>query len=363
MPNDALITISSRHAAHFERLKSGESKKFDKFLKQIDKDIRAQLSKLDLTAISRKKLEQQITAIDKLLNGTFADYQKVWDASIKEVAAYEAGFEIRSLEQVVNGVSFTLPSDAQISAAVFATPLAGIKGPYGGSLLKPFYKNYSATEIRRIEGAIRSGYYNGKTTSQILKDIRGTKAAGFKDGIIYNTSKEVRKMTHTALQHAAVTAREQVWQDNSDVVKKWRFTATLDSSTSPICRPLDGTVWDIGKGPRLPLHPGERSTMTAVLDDEFAFLSEGGTRSARTPEGDVVSVSSKQTYYSWLKNQPKGYQESVLGRDRTKLFREGGLSAERFAELGLNKNFEPTTLKEMYEMEPLAFEKAGVTVN
>lgn len=363
MPNDALITISSRHAAHFERLKAGESKKFDKFLKQIDKDIRAQLSKLDLTAISRKKLEQQITAIDKLLKGTFVDYEKVWADSIKEVAAYEAGFEIRSLEQVVNGVSFTLPSDAQIYAAVFSTPLAGIKGPDGGSLLKSFYKGFTSTEKRRIEGAIRSGYVQGKTTSQIIQDIRGTRAGGFKDGIVSTTSRNARVMTHTALQHAAVTAREQVWQDNSDVVKKWRFTATLDSKTSATCRPLDGTVWELGKGPRLPLHPGERSTTTAVLDEEFSFLSEGGTRSSRTPDGEVVSVSSKQTYYDWLGKQPKGFQESVLGRERTKLFRDGGLSAERFAELGLNKNFEPTTLKEMYEMEPLAFEKAGVTVN
>ncbi len=42
------------------------------------------------------------------------------------------------------------------------------------------------------------------------------------------------------------------------------------------------------------------------------------------------------------------------------LFRKGGLSAERFAELNLGKNFEPLTLEQMKELEPVAFARAGL---
>lgn len=358
MPNEALITIATRHSVHYEKLKAHESAKFDSFLRQMDKDIRDRLSKLDLTAITRKKLEQQIAAIGKLLSGTLDDYHKVWRDSVKEAAIYEAGFETRALGQVVEGVSFTLPSDSQIAAAVFSAPLAGIKGPDGGALLESFYQNFSRTEIRRIEGAIRAGYAQGQTTSQVVQAIRGTRAGKFADGILATTSRNARVMAHTALQHAAVTAREDVWKANSSVVKKWRFTATLDGKTSSQCRSLDGTEWEVGKGPRLPLHPGERSTTTAVLADKYAFLSEGRTRASRDPKtGKIKYVKANQSYYEWLRGQPKDFQLTVLGEKRTELFRKGGLSAERFAELNLQKNFQPATLEEMRRMEPTAFSK------
>ena len=45
---------------------------------------------------------------------------------------------------------------------------------------------------------------------------------------------------------------------------------------------------------------------------------------------------------------------------RAKLFREGGLTVERFAELQLDRNFAPLTLARMKVLEPLAFEQAGI---
>ena len=104
-----------------------------------------------------------------------------------------------------------------------------------------------------------------------------------------------------------------------------------------------------------------RTTTAAALDRSFDFLSRGETRAARDPEtGKIEKVPAKQTYYAWLKNQPKAFQESVLGVKRTKLLRDGGLSAQRFAELQLDKRFKPLTLKEMRELDPVAFEKAGL---
>jgi len=47
-----------------------------------------------------------------------------------------------------------------------------------------------------------------------------------------------------------------------------------------------------------------------------------------------------------------------LGPVRGKLFRDGGLTAERFAALQLDKNFKPLALDQLKELEPLAFERA-----
>ncbi|MFP3663054.1 hypothetical protein SB768_31970, partial [Burkholderia sp. SIMBA_043] len=56
--------------------------------------------------------------------------------------------------------------------------------------------------------------------------------------------------------------------------------------------------------------------------------------------------------------QPAAFQDATLGPVRGKLFRDGGLTAERFAALQLDKNFKPLTLDQLKELEPLAFERA-----
>jgi hypothetical protein len=73
-------------------------------------------------------------------------------------------------------------------------------------------------------------------------------------------------------------------------------------------------------------------------------------------------VRADLSYYDWLKQQPAAFQDKAIGPVRAKLFREGGLSVERFAELQLDRNFAPLTLTQMKVLEPLAFERAGLVV-
>jgi hypothetical protein len=49
-----------------------------------------------------------------------------------------------------------------------------------------------------------------------------------------------------------------------------------------------------------------------------------------------------------------------LGPVRGKLLRDGGLSAEKFASLNVDKNYAPLTLESMKEIDPIAFKKAGI---
>lgn len=361
MPEEALITIATRHQSHYERLKSAEVNKYDKFLQEMDRDLRMQLSGANITDFTRARLEQQLKQVRKAMSGTMADYRKVWSDSISDAALYEAGFEHRSLGKVVEGVNFSMPSDTQISAAVLNTPLGDIGGASGGSLLSTFFDDMAESQIRKIEGAIRLGYAQGETTQKIMQRIRGTRAAGFSDGLWATTKRDIESVTRTALQHAAAQARDAVWKANRKVIKGEKVSATLDSKTSSQCRSLDGQIFPLDEGPRPPFHIRCRSSMVAVLVDKYAELSRGRTRSMRDPEtGKVESISADTTYYGWLKSQPASVQNSIIGPTRGKLLRNGGLSAQRFSELQLGRNFEPLTLDEMRKLEPIAFEKAGL---
>ena len=92
-----------------------------------------------------------------------------------------------------------------------------------------------------------------------------------------------------------------------------------------------------------------------MLADSFDPITAAATRNA-----DGGAVDAEMTYYDWLKTQPTVFVEDVLGKDRAKLLLEGGLSAEKFAALQLNRNFQPLTLEEMKQKEPLAFKQAGL---
>lgn len=282
MPSAALVTIATRHQSHYERLKSAEVAKFDKFLKKLDKGVRAQLSAVDITEFSRTRLEKQLTQIKALLKGTMSDYAKVWHDSIEEVALYEADFERRALEKVVDGVEFAMPSDKQITAAVFNSPLGDISGPDGGALLDSFVEDMSARTVKRVEGAIRLGYAQGQTTAQILQRVRGTRAAGFRDGILSNVKRDAESITRTALQHAASQAREAVWKENSSVVKKVRIIATLDNLTSTVCRAIDGQEYPIDEGPRPPFH------VNACLAGTLITTARGSVSIEDVQVGDYV---------------------------------------------------------------------------
>jgi len=147
----------------------------------------------------------------------------------------------------------------------------------------------------------------------------------------------------------------KTWEANQAVVDGYRWVSTLDGVTTAQCRTLDGKNFDVGSGPMPPIHIGCRSTTVAELREDLAFLSEGRTRSSKDGY-----VNANETYYSWLKKQPAAFQNDVLGKTRAKLFRDGGLNAERFSALNLDRNFKPLTLEQMKIKEPQAFIRAEI---
>lgn len=355
-----LIEISTRHQLFLEGHKTHIANKFADFLAQMARSIDKRLLGKELTTFTRDRLETLLGHVRDDLRQIYQGHYGVWREQIIDLAEYEAGFERRSLNQVVDNYDFKLPSRTQLKAAVFSAPLSSIDGASKGQILSSFYRDWSSNTIKKVEGIIRAGYYQGQTTPQIVRQIKGARGMNFRDGQLARGNRDMMMLTRTAVQHAAGEARNETWNANRDIVKGVRIVATLDSKTTLQCQSLDGTVFPIDSGPRPPFHIGCRSTTVASLDSRFDILDEGATRSARNPDGKVVEAPAKETYYEWLKRQPKGFQDEAIGPKRGKLLREGGISAKRFSELNLGRDFEPRTLDEMRKLEPLAFEKAGM---
>ena len=152
-------------------------------------------------------------------------------------------------------------------------------------------------------------------------------------------------------------SKNQEYAKASRYADRVMWLSTLDARTSDFCMVADGKVFPIDEGPRPPAHPNCRSTIILVGKDEsIADVQNGltprpaveakskealdrqGLRTAPSaanpsgrPRGPSISDRSPlkgtqtnaTTYEGWLKDQPKYYQEAILGKSATAEFRSG----------------------------------------
>jgi SPP1 gp7 family putative phage head morphogenesis protein len=333
MPTSAdLFNANVRHQTFLESLKTHEVNQLAAFLVSIEQQVRAMLSGDELTDFSRTRLESQLAALNVDMKTVFDEHYDDLSGRLTKIGDYEAGFEARAIGSAVAGFEAAIPAAGQVLAASRVTPLSaeGVRG----QLLEPWLKDFNQVQRKAMTGIIRNGYALGQTNAQIRKQIRGTLAERYQDGHLAKLNRAASTITRTAIQHVANTARMETWEANDDIVKGYRWLSTLDSRTSPICRSLDQKVYKLGEGPLPPAHPDCRSTTTAELSEEYDYLKQGATRKSKGPN-DSGTAPSGQKYYDWIQGQPVAYQNEILGTKRAKLLRDGGLSAERFADLQL----------------------------
>lgn len=349
-----LKDIAIRNQVYLERLKAGEIRKIDPALRALDRAVQAALAELGDTP-SRTQLERVLARLRVKNVEVFAKYEQELLATLKTLSKHAVDVHSQALGLVwpAGAPALATPAAAAAWAGALAAPVQAT-----GQLLEPFTKSFSSRAIQVTERTIRTGIAQGLPTQDIVRQLRGTKAGGYSDGLIGGVLKrEANTMVRTAVQHVAIQGQMAVAEANDDIVDGYQWVSTLDMRTSQTCRSLDGRKYKVGKGPLPPAHPNCRSFIILLI--EGIDLTEGTTRASKGSEGGQ-QVAAQQSYYEWLKTQPAAFQVDALGPARAALFRKGGLSAQQFADLNLDKNFQPLTLEQMRNKNPAAFARAGI---
>lgn len=328
------------HQVWLQRNASHEVNELAPFIQQMRDEVRAQVLQFGDDSRTRQNLGKMLRDLDNVLDGLTGDWTSKLTEDMQELAKYEADWATKTLSQNVNA-NFTTPSPEQVWSAIKFDPLALSDRPVDFNQL---LENWSETEKTRLVNGVKSGFVQGKTTRQIVKEVVG--AGGLADVSQRNAATVVR----TALNHVSTQAREQVYAKNSDIVEKYEWVSTLDSRTSTICRSRDGQKWGIGKGPLPPAHPNCRSATAPVISSDFDFLDAGAKRAARGAEGGT-QVDASTTYYDFLKQQPAWFQDEALGSVRGKIFRNSGISPEEFRTISVDGFGRPLTLNQMAELD------------
>ena len=326
--NEDILDRTISHMVWTERYKTSEAKKIIKLLNKADDDLVAQIAARMVKIEQRGydlgvKTTERLESLLKLIRDQRQEIaESLYISSRDELfdfVVYEADFESRLITSAVADVGVDIamvqPAASQLKAAV-------TKKPFQGRLLREWYRDLGANSAKRVSDALKIGIIEGQTTDQIVRRIKGTRSRQYRDGILEIDRRHAETITRTAINHVTARAKDDLYEENADIIDGVKFNATLDSRTTPICRSLDGKVYKLdAKRPVLPLHFGERSQYVPYLGPSKI---KGLRASATGPVPDDLS------YGDWLRKQSKATQEDVLGVKKAKLFREGNLSIDKF---------------------------------
>ena len=341
--NQSLFDRGVRHAVFLERLKAGEVRQILALLNESWPDLLAQLTRrLERMSITgkiqgvktTKRLRQMMEAIDQILFRGMDNAEKVLAQHLAQLAQAEARFQVQTL----NG---SLPSELGLSASVpNLRMLQGIvrSRPLEGKFLGEWFSGLKKATQAKLRSELNIGLAQGQTVQQLVARVRGVAPL---------TRRSAEMIVRTTSTDVATKARMLTFQENSDLVKEWRFVATLDLRTSIQCAELDGTTWPIGEGPLPPLHPNCRSGAIPVLASWRQLGLKG------LPEGTRASmdgqVPARTTYMDWLKGRSAAEQDEVLGATRGLMFRKGQLGQGDL----LTSTYSPISVEDLLRREGL----------
>lgn len=250
-----------------------------------------------------------LEAINSILHEAFVTASSTVRSTLYSQVGIEAQWLTGTLNSVLEpvGLASTIPSTSVLRQVVTGAPIRG-------ELLRDYWRGLERNAKRQALSAINIGLAEGTPTAQVVRNFRQS---------VDVSRRQAETVVRTAINHTTNQAREQTFRDNTDVIGKVRYVATLDARTSLVCAGLDGRVFPIDSGPRPPQHHQCRSEVVPVLKS----WKELGIDLKEAPPGTRASfggqVPATQTYNAWLRTQSDAFQNRVLGPARAKLFRNG----------------------------------------
>lgn len=243
----------------------------------------------------------------------------------------------------INVVALSDDLQAAVTGAPATFQLTATQGTAitlpNGKVLNKSFRGLAEAQADLFAKTVRNGMLTGETTDKIARRLKGrlkfgdyaplsvgqVRAAGLSIKQLQQAGGElttvannqVMALVRTSLNQVANAASQQVYQSNQDVTNRYRYVATLDSRTSPICRALDGQEFEYGKGPTPPQHFNCRSTTVPVIDYERLGIEPPKQGKRRSRDG---LVPANQTYGQWLYKQSKEEKADILGPEKVPYF-------------------------------------------
>ncbi|WP_443697692.1 phage minor head protein [Pseudomonas sp.] len=341
--NEILLNESIHHAVSLDQYKLSVVRRIIALLNQSDSSLTDALAKalerLPAESFTVERLEALLAEVRAINAQAYAQVAQELQADLKELSGYETNWQQTLFERAIpEPVLVRFPIASVSAEQAYA---AAMSRPFQGSLLKDWAAKVEADRMVNVRNAIRTGYLEGKTTDQIVRSIRGTRAAGYADGFLERPRKDLAAVVRTAVSHTAATARQEFSKANEEILKAERWVSTLDNKTSEPCRIRDQLQYTVDThkpiGHKIPwlqgpgkIHWNCRSTSSPVTKSwrELGIPIDEMTPGQRASMDGQVPADT--TYSDWLGRQSDARKVEVLGPMRYQLYKDGKHTLEDF---------------------------------
>lgn len=331
---------STRHQVFLQRYGAGQSKEAVMALNRLRRDIMARLAQ-EPTQFQAQRLTAVLKDIEELSALAFKDMATNIKFGAMQLAANEAEFSAQLYNRATSA-SFSLPSEGALLAAVEVAPMTAPIG-HKAITIDEALQAFGTKKAKQIVQTITDGVVLGDTTPVISRRLSET--------ITTLQRRQLDTLVRTITNHTSSVAKMEVFNRNSDILDGYQFVATLDNRTTLNCAANDGKIFQIGMGPVSPLHWGCRSTEIPVVKDEYNLAKKAVGKRPSVGASGAEEVGGRTTYGGWLKKQPVEFIDEALGVERSRLFRSGKLTIDKFVD--------PTgrvyTLDQLKAMNPFVF--------
>lgn len=357
--NDQLADKFIGHDVNLQRLQAEHRRILLKELKALESQIIAKLKNMAGESFTKARQTALLKQVQKTIQ---TGYRTIYQAH-REAALAMATFDVQKIPTVVNGVVSVQMFTVGVPESVIASLLKD--SVVLGAPLRKIWEQEAGALNQAFIAQMRQGILAGETTDQLIRRVRGTQAANFKDGIMNPRERAVEMRVRTSAQSILNDARWESYQANSDLIQGVQWQSVLDDRTSEICMALSGQTWDLSGNPLgdtdqpfpgpPPAHPNCRSTLVPILKswEELTGI-KGLDRAAKRelkdlPESKQASmdgqVAAKLTYEEWLGRKSQAFQEEVLGPGKYRLWKSGKISLKDL----IDQRGNPLTLAQLQE--------------
>ena len=381
--NQEWFNAMIRHQIFLMRMSGGLRNEILGLLDATEASIRERILKDPLTFPSLAALLNDVSTIR---NKAWDKVDPVWIEEMHKLAQAEPLFIAGALQTVVPVIlELETPSPQVLRGIVNAKP-------FQGRTLKAWTKDLRRADVSRMDVIIKEGVTQGRSNQEIVSNIMGgTSPTTIRKSAFELNRQQTAKIVRTATNAIGNSTRSEFFKDNRDIFTEEIYVATLDHRTTPICRKLDGQRFPIGEGWMPPVHVGCRSIRIPEIDGvamgerPMKTTTEKGLIRDFSKENNLVNVKARRQlprgfkgrfdewakvkikkgtgrikgetdYQEFLEGQSKAFQEDVLGITKAKLFREGGLTLDKYVDRAGTE----LTIGDLARKHKEAFKAAGL---
>jgi len=348
-----------QHQVRLENLKEGEAREVARLLTEAHDRI---LDRLGNTsgAWTRQRYEAQLAAISDALDDVMANgvkpmlRQEGLEFTARNMMFHVEQLDIQKARSTASEVSGAIVSSNLTAEAVFTAATAE---PMQGKIMAQWADELTNRDKRIIASTLRQAWLSGDSVNNSAKELQT---------VFAKSKRDLQTITRTYFGHLSAQSRDAVWRENADLMDGIIWESVLDARTTiSICAPRDQKQYTLSGEPvghSLPYLNGPSTAhwncrslavpnligvprtvrRPAVGAGSNYERGDNTTRTGRVRKNTAANrrsgkikettVGPRTDYESWLKRQPKAFQQDVLGAEKAEAFRKGEWSlGERFS--------------------------------